>query len=62
MEMRTLDRLCAGLQDGPVHVLSKIPKYTISKAIINKQEVSEARSGNKHSSAGLRHKSAYSHS
>jgi hypothetical protein len=43
--MRTLDRLCAGLQDGPVHVLLKIPNYIPSKVIINKetnkQEVSE---------------------
>jgi hypothetical protein len=27
MEMRTLDKLCAGLQDGPVHVLLEIPNY-----------------------------------
>jgi len=63
--MRTLDRLCAGLQDGPVHVLLKIPNYIPSKVIINKQTNKKflgTIGGNKHPSAGLRHKPASSHS
>jgi hypothetical protein len=38
--MRTLDRDCAGLQDGPVHVLLEIPHYAASKVVIKKKNIS----------------------
>jgi hypothetical protein len=63
--MRTLERDCAGLQDGPVQVLLKIPNYTLSKVTINKQTIKKFLriiNGNKHPSAGLIHKSASTHS
>jgi hypothetical protein len=39
--MRTLDRLCAGLQDGPVHVLLEIPNYIASHIVITEKNVFE---------------------
>lgn len=37
--MRTLDRLCAGLQDGPVHVLLEIPNYISSSIVITEKNI-----------------------
>jgi hypothetical protein len=41
--MRTLDRLCAGLQDGPVHVLLQIPNYILSNIAVNKKNVLDSK-------------------
>ena len=64
--MRTLDRLCAGLQEGPVHVLLKIPNIPLQRSSIRNKQTNkkflQTISGNKHPSAGLRHQSASSHS
>jgi hypothetical protein len=38
--MRTLERDCAGLQDGPVHVLLKISHYAASKSCNKKEYIS----------------------
>lgn len=41
IEMRTLARLCAGLHDGPVHVLLEIPHYITSDIVITERNVFE---------------------